>query len=148
MLKTIDLPRHARDKHRKSTQKEGGVFLQTGRVNDPVVVTAQGAERNAFCAMPVYTRLKTEHLPRQPRDKHWENCKTYLFSSFLDMEDTYLPAFEAGIKDGAGNAFFARLVMLTMIILPRQARDKHMETVGKRGLCVSQGMPAASCARM
>ena len=67
-VKLMILPRQARDKHRKSTQKE--MCCLTGHSN---------ASRQAFSFCDAILYLKTIILPRQARDEHRESTQKRRF---------------------------------------------------------------------
>jgi hypothetical protein len=82
-IKTIILPRQARDKHRESTQKESGAFLQTTAPSWYDFVQAgpgtlhetwgtpglPGCGNGFFCDDGMRFVVKISPLPRQARDK-------------------------------------------------------------------------------
>jgi|EP01046_Picozoa_sp_COSAG06_P025813 hypothetical protein len=77
MLNMIILPRQARDKHRESTQKTMRFLTGEGHCTRDDHAQDFG-ERTSFLRHFI---LKTEHLPRQARDKHRESTqKRGLFS--------------------------------------------------------------------
>ena len=70
MLKWIILPRQARDKHRKSTQKERCVFsCRVVSRRDPPEESRRRCEKHAS-SFRANLYMKTIILPRQARDKH------------------------------------------------------------------------------
>ena len=86
---------------------------------------------------------KTNILPRQARDKHRETTQkrvalcaggTNSSSGSPDLDDTDNTYLRCGWNNfGSENRLWGSYFILILIVLPRQARDKHREMPPKRG---------------
>ena len=100
-----------------------------------------------FFAMPFCSLLKAEYLPRKARDKHWKRCVDKACVCRFDGDgfggttnestSRNMPA-EFNVNDTllwceSKHALLEKpfLYYTTMIILPRQARDKHRKRCKK-----------------
>jgi hypothetical protein len=104
ILKLIFLPRQARDKHRENTPKSGACFL-------PDRASQAGRATTARRISATSTATGRNTTQRDTR------CRIIHTSTFT-VRNT--------------NAYLLRYFMRKMIILPRQARDKHREDSKKR----------------
>jgi len=106
MLKTIILPRQARDKHRESTQIKGCVLSQClVRMARALPLDRQVRRLKQTLAGDMYDPatgrtylyIKCIILPRQARDEHRENSKKS--AVFPQMVYSWLPPAKAAHKD-------------------------------------------------
>ena len=136
--KMIILPRQARNRHRESTRKRGAFCVsQVAAVDNDVI--AHEVTKRSFLAIYI---PKCWILPRHARDKHRESWKERPFccrrESRLTLTESSarFMAAPAPWTTGWGKRLFWSLFLLNMIILPRQARDKHRKSGEKRDQCV------------
>ena len=84
--------------------------------------------------------LKTISLPRQARDNYWQNSRQNLNvssqapSSCASSSSTFCCRSRCQVK----KRHFLSHLYIKMMILPRQARDKHRETTQKSPFCRCQ----------
>jgi hypothetical protein len=136
---TIILPRQARDKHRESTRKKSGVSVGGWLVGTGMLSPTEFIEGYLKVGRPVLMRGATltgpTGLGRRIRRSPDGAAAAAAMTTAADEESTWggwRAMMEKEVRKRLFGAESSEPFELKMIVLPRQARDKHRENSKQR----------------